>query len=140
MTVIATRNELELLQNFTNVLITGVGAFNVMSALRNISRDTPILNVGYAGSNTLQIGSRHRVGRVGIYHPNVDFEDFEYEIGDGVPCYTSTDFVLHSDRKEPCLYDMELGFILAMGFTNVVAEKVVSDNLSLSEYTEALNG
>lgn len=36
------------------ILITGVGAMNVLNALKNIPRDEYIFNVGYAGSNNLK--------------------------------------------------------------------------------------
>ena len=53
-------------------------------------------------------------------------------------CLTSTDFVLKSD-VEDCLFDMELAYIMALGFENVIAYKYVSDNLDLQEYREKLN-
>ena len=53
-------------------------------------------------------------------------------------CLTGTDFVLKSDVKN-CLFDMELAYIKALGFKDVVAFKYVSDNLDLQEYREKLN-
>ena len=50
-------------------------------------------------------------------------------------CYSNTDFVLQSDYKD-CVFDMELAYIAAMGFTQLSALKIVSDNLSLHTYRE----
>lgn len=36
--------------------------------------------------------------------------------------------------KENNVFDMELAFIMAMGFKNVKSEKIVSDNLNLKEF------
>ena len=54
-------------------------------------------------------------------------------------CYSNTDFVLQSDYKD-CVFDMELAYIAAMGFENLVALKIVSDNLSLHDYREVAAG
>ena len=55
-----------------------------------------------------------------------------------VSCYTSNDFVLETDKKG-CVFDMELAFIAALGFKDLVAFKYVSDNLDLQEYRETAN-
>lgn len=139
MIVIATRDELALVgDTHEPVLITGVGAVNVIAALRDLPRSTPIHNIGYAGSNTLPVGTRCRVGRVKTYHPAAEYTDREFALDGNVPCYTAGDFVTSADISEPCVFDMELAYILALGFYNVTAEKIVSDNLSLEEYEECL--
>ena len=139
MIVIATRDELPLVGDTAEpVLITGVGAVNVINALRDIPRSTPIHNVGYAGSNKLPLGTRCRIGKVKAYHPSACFEDREYVLDGSIPCYTAGDFVTSADIEEPCVFDMELAYILALGFYNVTAEKIVSDNLSMEEYEECL--
>ena len=38
------------------IVVTGIGAINVIKSLKNISRDEEIVNIGYAGSNHLPIG------------------------------------------------------------------------------------
>ena len=48
-------------------------------------------------------------------------------------CYTSTDFVIKTNKKEKCVFDMELLFIRLM-FPNVKSIKVVSDNLKYKDY------
>ena len=133
MTVIAMPSELPLTDR-KNVLITGVGALNVIMALKGLPLDLPILNVGYAGSNHIPVGTCCRIGKVRAYHPIADFEDREYELDGDVPCYTAGDFVTHTDIVEDCVFDMELAYILALGFTNVTAIKIVSDNLNLREF------
>ena len=137
ITVVAMPEETRLLSESQreNCLITGAGALNVIKSLRGIDLNTPILNVGYAGSNSLPVGSRVRIGRVFLYHPNVEIVEPEYVLDGEISCYTSNDFVLSTEMSEPCVFDMELAFILALGFKNVVSEKIVSDNLSLKEFS-----
>lgn len=141
LVVIATKDEINLVKELKYdhfpILITGVGGMNVINALKDIPRDTEILNIGYAGSNKLDIGTKVSVSRVGTYHPSVDFlEHSSTNLTSitGYPCFTSTDFVTHCDIEEPCVFDMELAFICALGFKRVTSIKVVSDNLSLKQY------
>lgn len=119
-------------------IVTGEGALNVIKSMEGVSRDTPILNVGYAGSNSIPIGTRVRVGEVRLYHPRAEYEEPEYCLDGDTACYTSSDFVTETEITEPCVFDMELAYILAMGFTDVVAEKVVSDNLSIGQFHERI--
>lgn len=140
LTVIAMENELPLAGDCDELLITGVGALNVISSLSEIDRNTQIMNVGYAGSNSIQIGERVRIGKVASYHPTVEFDEPEYRLDGDVPCYTASDFVTETDIEEPCVFDMELAYILAMGFTDVISEKVISDNLSFREFEDREKG
>lgn len=119
-------------------VVTGVGYGNVYRALADIPRDTPIINIGYAGSNVIEKGKVCIIGECRHYHPNVDFKEPSFTLDGGFVCYTSDDFVTHTDIKEPVVFDMELYAILAMGFTNVQAIKIISDNLSTEEYEEAV--
>ena len=146
--VIAEKEELKLVDKLNlkgiPVLITGVGAMNVIGALRNISRDTEIINVGYAGSKNLNPNEFFEVRNVTLYHPNVDYAEPVYhcnEIFDDFmsrDCYSGSDFVLKTD-KEDCLFDMELGYIVSLGFEKVSSVKYVSDNLDLVEYRKKLS-
>lgn len=135
MIVVAMEQEKNIadLSKDNRIIVTGVG-INVIKALMPLNRDTPIHNIGYAGSNCIPIGTKVNIGMVRMYHPNVTFEEPTYNLGGDIPCYTSSDFVTKTDIKEPCVFDMELAYILAMGFTNVTAEKIVSDNLSVKEF------
>ena len=144
LVVIATKEELKLVEelgyNGYPVLITGVGAINVINALKDLPKDTYIVNIGYAGSNKLKVGTQIEVGCSYTYHPSVEITEKSGRMlrGDSmIDCYTSTDFVTKTDIEEPCVFDMELAFITAM-FNNVKAIKVVSDNLSLKEYEEKI--
>ena len=136
--VIAMEEERDLVDGAASVIVTGIGAVNVMAALDGLDRSTPLLNVGYAGSRTVPVGERVRIGKVALHHPNADYDERTFDLGGDVPCYTSSDFVVESVCKESCVYDMELAYILAMGFTDVIAEKVVSDNLSMAQFEELI--
>ena len=153
--VIAEKEELKLVEElgYSNcpVLITGVGALNVIDALKDLPKDTEILNIGYAGSANYGIGSAVCVTEVRQNHPCVSYPEPELllqvlpaecmqkaeEVIESV-CYSNTDFVLQSNYRD-CVFDMELAFILGMGFTNVRSIKIVSDNLSLREHRQHIN-
>lgn len=156
--VIADENERQLLAKYLPdctwpVLVTGIGCVNVIHALRDMPRDTQILNVGYAGSADYAIGTLVEVSRVSLNHPNCDYDEPEcpltpldeselqtsmFPLADlKSVCYTGTDFVLASNYRE-CVFDMELGFIAALGFERVSALKLVSDNLSLHTYHDTV--
>ena len=135
--IVATNAECELAQKrFPDDIIikTGVGALNIIQKLQNASRQMKILNFGYAGSNSIPVGTEVKIGTCQLYHPNVEYDEPIYQLTGDVPCYTSNDFVLKTDIKTPCVFDMELAYILALGFKNVESIKIVSDNLSLEEY------
>ena len=141
--VIAEKEELKLVEElgYSNypVLITGVGGMNVIEALRDIPKDTEILNIGYVGSNHWEIGTIVEIVKVATKHEIAHFcEPFKFlqyknEYDDTAYCYTSTDFVENTNKTEHCVFDMELAFIRAM-FNNVRSIKVVSDNLNKEEY------
>lgn len=165
--LIAEEGERKLIEKYLpdcrwEVLVTGVGAVNVIRALRDLPRDTHILNIGYAGSADFEIGTLVEVSEVRLNHPNCKYDEpvqalapCEAESAEpaecgGVPslfpiadrravCYTNSDFVLQSDYRD-CVFDMELAYIAAMGFERVSALKVVSDNLSLHTYHQTTNG
>ena len=44
-----------------DIIVTGVGAINVMHTLRDIARDAQLINIGYAGSANYTIGSAVQV-------------------------------------------------------------------------------
>jgi hypothetical protein len=143
--VIAEKEELKLVEELGYgdfpILITGVGGMNVIQALKDLPRNTTILNIGYAGSNNLPIGTKVAVNTCQTNRETANFGEgggllgtFDFPKGFvRCPCYTSTDFVTHTNKKESCVFDMELAFIWAL-FDNVSAIKVVSDNLSYKEF------
>lgn len=144
--VIAEKEELKLVEELglqdNPIIITGVGAINVITALKNIPSSEDIFNIGYAGSNNIEIGKRVAVSASKTLHENAKFpEQTKYcyvkaNCHDIVAtCYTSTDFVTKTKIKEDCVFDMELAYICSM-FDNVWAIKVVSDNLNKKQYRE----
>ena len=134
------------------IIVTGVGAFNILCALKNLPEDAELLNVGYAGSSNFDIGTWVEVTESRLNHPNVTYAEPTYHLikDEGqlmlddaqytrAVCYTNCDFVLQSDYRD-CVFDMELAFIVGLGFKNVRSLKYVSDNLSLHAYHELTNG
>ncbi len=141
--VIAEESERKLIDQYLpgcedRVIVSGVGAFNIIQSLRDLPPDTEIINIGYAGSTNFEIGSVMEVSESKLNHPSVTYEEPMYHLHvtgkyPQAVCYTNTDFVLQS-RYNDCLFDMELAFIMVMGFEKVRSIKVVSDNLSLHSY------
>ncbi|MBP3587238.1 MAG: hypothetical protein J6J29_07070 [Paludibacteraceae bacterium] len=134
-----------------DVVVTGVGAINVLRTLRAYSQDTIAINIGYAGSSNFQIGSIVAVTQAKLNHPNCSYPEPEIELESleqslcntpsllHAPCYSGADFVLQSNYKD-CVFDMELAYIAALGFKELYSFKVVSDNLSLHTYREVAAG
>lgn len=137
LVVVATKEEIALVEKLGYakypILVTGVGALNVIRALKDVPKDTHILNIGYCGSNKLKVGEICYIGKVSLLHENVDYEEPCYMLSGEIPCFTSTDFVTKTNKKFKCVFDMELAYICSM-FTTVSAFKVVSDNLNVKEY------
>jgi len=130
------------------IIFTGVGAINVIRALRELPRDSELLNIGYAGSANFDIGTWVEVTEVRLNHPNVTYKEPVLTMDNGkwtmenvkkAVCYSNCDFVLQSDYKD-CVFDMELAFIAAQGFRKVHSLKYVSDNLSLHAYHDLTHG
>ena len=132
------------------VIVTGVGAINIIQALSEVPREASLLNIGFAGSANFDIGTVVEVTEVRLNHPNVTYPEPKLELtpfDDGLwpiaqqkaVCYTNCDFVMQSDYKN-CVFDMELAFIASLGFASVSALKIVSDNLSLHDYHQLTNG
>lgn len=141
MIVVATDEEYKLAKKrFKHHIIikTGVGGINVVRKLKRFPKWLKITNFGYVGSNVLPIGTEIKVGESRLYHPNVEYQEPTYILNGNVKCYTSNDFVLNTDIKEPCVFDMELAYICAIGFKRVESIKIISDNLSLKQYEEEI--
>ena len=124
------------------IIKTGVGGINVIRKLRKIPKWKRIINFGYVGSNNIPIGTEVKIFGCVSYHPNVEYIEPIYLLDcdllkdNLVDCYTSNDFVLETNIKKPCVFDMELAYICALGFKHIESIKIVSDNLSLKEYEE----
>ena len=144
MVIVATDEEYQLARKrFKRQLVikTGVGGINVIRKLKHFPKWLKIINFGYVGSNKISVGTEVNVCISMLYHPNVNYEEPIYHLKFKNPktdviCLTSNDFVLETDIKEPVVFDMELAYILALGFKNVESIKIVSDNLSLKDYEE----
>ena len=143
MIVVATDEEYKLAKKrFKHHIIikTGVGGINVVKKLKRLPKWLKITNFGYVGSNVLPIGTEIRVGESRLYHPNIIYNESEYTLDkeSTIKCFTSNDFVLKTNIKKPCVFDMELAYICALGFKRVESIKIVSDNLSLKQYEEEI--
>ena len=144
------------------VIITGVGAINVIRSLSPLDRDAELLNIGHAGSANFEIGTLVEVTEVRLNHPCVTYPEPALPLSPITnhqsqiinhksqiinhkspltqsPCYSNCDFVLQSDYRD-CVFDMELAFIAALGFRTLHSIKHVSDNLSLHTYSETASG
>lgn len=146
MIVVATNEEYKLARKrFKHHIIikTGVGGINVIRKLKHFPKWLKIINFGYVGSNNIPIGTEVNVCVSLLYHPNVEYEEPIYHLKFKNPktdviCLTSNDFVLRTDIEKPVVFDMELAYILALGFKNVESIKIVSDNLSLKQYEKEI--
>lgn len=153
--LIAEEGERQLIEKYLPgcdypVVVTGVGAINIIHSLSKLPREAELLNIGYCGSSNFEIGSVVEVTEVRLNHPNVTYPEptlaldtvTEQVVADKclrAVCYSNCDFVLQSSYKD-CVFDMELAFIAALGFKKVAAIKIVSDNLSLHAYHELTQG
>lgn len=137
MVVVATEEEYTRAKKLFKghkIVKTGVGGTNIVRVLKNYPKWLKIINFGYVGSNVLPVGTKVEVSSCKLYHPNVEYEEITYNLNGWCKCYTSNDFVLNTNIEEPVVFDMELAYILALGFKDVKSIKIVSDNLSLKEY------
>ena len=117
---------------------TGVGASNVIKTCCGIPAGTKVFNIGYAGSNSLPIGTVTAVSRTfRLMSDTYRFVDHNNPLClgvEGFPCYTSNSFVTETDKEDPTLFDMELNYMAAFPFEFVGAIKIVSDNLSVGAF------
>ena len=157
--VIAEEGERDLIAKYLPdcnypVIVTGVGAINIIRSLQNLPRESELINIGYAGSANFDIGTLVEVTEVRLNHPNVTYPEptlqltplpktsnIKHQTSNILKsiCFSNCDFVLASDYKD-CVFDLELAFIAALGFKSVSALKIVSDNLSLHAYHNLTHG
>ena len=121
------------------IIKTGVGGLNVIESLKKVNKRQKVINFGYVGSNNIPIGTEVEIGRCSLYHPNVDYCEPVYVLNGKTMCLTSDDFVLETKIKVPVVFDMELAYILALGFKKIKSIKIVSDNLSIDDYERNIN-
>lgn len=140
--VVATKAELSLPwaeceKGNREIIVTGVGGVNVIRALRDLPKDSDILNVGYCGSSSFPIGFTVFVREVRLWHPNVTFDEPTFTLatrGNAI-CLTAGDFVKEgTGMPDKSVVDMELAYIAALGFRHLESIKFVSDNLNYEQY------
>lgn len=139
--LVAEEAEAKMVQQFlpeAECVRTGVGASNVIKTCCGIPAGSKVFNIGYAGSNSLPIGTVTAVsGTYRLMSDAYKFVDHNNPLclgREGFPCYTSNSFVTESDKVEPTLFDMELNYMAAFPFDFVGAIKIVSDNLSVDAF------
>lgn len=142
--VIAEPGEEKLIDEFKaylprkyKVITTGIGGTNVIETLLPLNKRCNIINIGYVGSNNLDIGEVVIPRRTSLYHPNVRFGSPVYDLknyGSDILCFTSSDFVTYTPLKTTVIFDMELAFICSLGFKSVMAIKKVSDKLNYKQH------
>ena len=140
---IANENERKLVKELGfdkyPIIVTGMDGINVICALKNVSKDEEIVNIGYAGSNHIAVGEKVVICKSTLLHELFQYDEMPSTSVDypqsKMTCYTSTDFVVKTKIEEPCVFDMELAYICAM-FDKVKAIKIISDNLDLHDYEE----
>lgn len=140
--ITAEEGETKLARKFLpefQVIEAGVGAGNIIKFCHNLPDDAMVANIGYAGSNLLDIGTVCRVSESRRHIPGVKlyFTDHNnpYAMSSkGYPCYTANSFVTSSELTDPALFDMELNYIAAFPYRTVGAIKIVSDNLSVDVF------
>lgn len=143
MIIVATDKEYEIAKKRfkgQKIIKTGVGGINVVKKLKKLPKWLKLTNFGLVGSNNLPIGTEVRIGYCMHYHKTV-FDEPAYIVGkktDYMWCLTSDEFVEEYSGLESVVFDMELAYILALGFKRVESIKIVSDNLSLKQYEEEI--
>ena len=136
-----------------NLVITGIGkqktAIGLTKYLCENEKPEIIINIGYAGSTSAEIGKWVNISKsynLEWYIPEEekysmnDFGNEELEKIEGLeklPCYSSETFVTKTDIKEKVIFDMELhsvSIIADMYKIKLLSLKKISDNLNMNDY------
>lgn len=142
-------------KNNISLLISGIGkqktAINLTKYLcKNIKPDL-IVNIGYAGSTDIKIGTWVNITKSYNYEWNIpeeekysfpDYGNQELELIKNteiqkVECYSAESFVTKTDLTGHLAFDMELHSVVVIGDMfkiPVMSLKKISDNLSLEDY------
>ena len=130
------------------VIVTGIGLVNVIKTLSDklasgeLKLTDKLINVGYAGSNQYEVGDIIAIDKTQRFCPSATIEEPVFELKhflmlnkiEGIDtCFTVDDFCNEVINEIPVI-DMELFYIKAMGFTNLYAFKIISDNLNYVGY------
>lgn len=116
-------------------IVVGVGMVNAIYSLSHLPKDSDILNVGYCGSNDLEVGTEVQIKDCRTLEQGQNNEP-TFTLGrKGASCYTAHTFIEDSTTiPDGCVVDMELAAICAMDFAKVEAVKYVSDNMDYNDY------
>lgn len=132
---------------YHEVILLGVGPRNAMETLLELKLPRYANNLmlfGFAGSNTLPMDTEVFVTESYLHQFHGSYDDkpcilrrpeIEGAPEIGVPCYSSSDFVVETKVKEPAIFDMELAF-LTLFHPNITSWRIVSDNLNLQEFED----
>lgn len=123
------------------VFVTGIGCINVIKTLSRLIKKGEIkygdrvINIGYAGSSCLPIGSIVQINKCHRLNKSKTVKEATFYLSDcfdldNYECTTSDDFV---EDGAFAVADMELAYICAF-FDDVVSLKIISDNINLTEY------
>lgn len=141
LVVVANRQEkIEAAKLFKKhkIMIIGEGFYQVLINLKKINKKKPIINFGMVGSDDFKIGEVIEIGSSKLLHVNNHIKDKTFKLSDsGIVCYTANSFVTKDETHDKkSVFDMELYYILALGYNVVRAVKKVSDNLSYKQYKQ----
>ena len=136
-----------------NLIITGIGkqktAIGLTKYLCENEKPEIIINIGYAGSTSAEIGKWVNISKSYNLEWHIpgeekysmnDFGNEELEKIEGLeklPCYSSETFVTKTDIKENVIFDMELhsvSIIADMYKIPLISMKKISDNLNMDDY------
>ena len=141
------------------LLISGIGkqltAINLTKYLCNNEKPRLIINIGYAGSTDLKIGTWVNISKVYNYEWYIPGEEkfvmlaggsqnlelLKDEKLDAVECYSSESFVTNTDLEGHIAFDMELhsiSLICDLYKIQLLSLKKISDSLSLDDYYDNL--
>lgn len=147
-------DELFRKENIT-LLLSGIGkqrtAISLTKYLCENMKPDLVINIGYAGSTDIKVGSWVNITKSYNYewyipgeekYSFTDFGNKELVLLDNtniqkVECYSSESFVTETDLEGHIAFDMELHSVVVvcdMFDIPVMALKKISDNLSLNDY------
>lgn len=140
-----------------SLLITGIGkqrtAISLSRYLCKNEKPDLIINIGYVGSNILEIGKWYSINKCRNYEWEIPgeekydmldygFQDLEtIESLEKAVCYTAESFVTSTKIEEACVFDMELhsiSIICNKENIRLMSLKKVTDNLSIDKYYEQI--
>lgn len=126
------------------IVVLGEGFYNTIQGIKKakINKKTPLINFGTAGSRYFEIGAILTVDRVKLYHSIAILKDKTYKLTkrnvDPVVCFTNNDFTLKDDTHiKNAIFDMELYYLLALGYNVIKSVKVITDDLNYGQYKKS---